>query len=152
MREGGTMYCRNCGKEVEPRAAACMSCGLHPRAGSAYCWNCAQTTDPRAVVCVHCGVSFAGGGLSGIFDGTGGADQNRKLIAGLLGIFLGGLGIHRFYLGYTVIGVIQLVLCLSGLLTCGITSIAAYLWGLVEGILIIAGTGITKDAKGVPLT
>ncbi|MBT2536508.1 TM2 domain-containing protein [Arthrobacter sp. ISL-69] len=30
-----------------------------------------------------------------------------KLVAGLLGIFLGGIGIHRFYLGFTEIGVIH---------------------------------------------
>lgn len=81
-----------------------------------------------------------------------GADQNRKLIAALLGIFLGGLGIHRFYLGYTAIGIIQLALCLGGILTCGITTVAAVIWGLAEGILILAGSVITKDAKGVPLT
>src|SRR5262245_13188253 len=120
MAQGGIVYCRNCGKEVPPQATACRACGLPPRAGWSHAWTGAQATDPRAVVCVHCGVSFGGGGLAGIFDGTGGADQNRKLIAGLLGVFLGGLGIHRFYLGYTVLGVVQLVLCLSGVVTCGI--------------------------------
>ena len=49
-----------------------------------------------------------------------------KLAAGLLGIFLGALGIHRFYLGYNAIGVIQLILGLPlGFLTCGITTIVA---------------------------
>ena len=67
-----------------------------------------------------------------------------KIAAGLLGIFLGGLGIHRFYLGYTKIGVIQIIV---SLLTCG----AASLWGFIEGILILCGTQITTDANGVPL-
>ena len=147
------MYCRNCGKEVQPQAAACLSCGLHPRAGGNFCWQCAQATNPQAVVCVNCGVSFASGGLSGSFDGAPGSQQNRKLIAGLLGIFLGGLGVHRFYLGYTVIGVVQLILFVAlAFLTCGIGSAVISLWGLIEGILIIAGTGITRDAKGEPLT
>jgi len=73
------------------------------------------------------------------------------MAAGLLGIFLGGLGIHRFYLGYTAIGVVQLLLCLLGFVTCGITSIAAWIWGLVEGIMILTGNYITKDAQGEPL-
>ena len=141
------MYCRNCGQEVQPGAAACMSCGFAPRAGTSFCYHCAQPTNPQAVVCVNCGAALGAGGPV-----VAGDQQNRKLIAGLLGIFLGGLGVHRFYLGYTMIGIIQLVLCLAGILTCGITSIAAYIWGLVEGIMIIAGAGITKDAKGEPLT
>lgn len=68
-----------------------------------------------------------------------------KVAAGLLGIFLGGFGVHRFYLGYTKIGVIQLVVTL---VTCGVGS----LWGFVEGILYLVGTnGFTTDAQGRPL-
>jgi len=79
-----------------------------------------------------------------------GPEAKSKLAAGLLGIFLGGLGIHRFYLGYTLIGVIQVVLGVAGLFTCGITFIASEIWGLVEGILILTGS-INKDAQGNPL-
>jgi len=69
----------------------------------------------------------------------------------LLGIFLGGLGIHRFYLGYTAIGIIQVVVTVSlGILTCGIGAVAGHLWGMVEGILILTGQ-INKDAQGRPL-
>jgi TM2 domain-containing membrane protein YozV len=145
------VYCRNCGKEVQQQATACLSCGLHPRAGTSFCWQCAEPTHPQAVICVKCGVSQGGGAFGGVFNTTAGG-ENRKLIAALLGIFLGSLGIHRFYLGYTVIGVIQLVLGVAGLLTCGITTVISMIWGLVEGIMILAGAGITKDAKGVPLT
>lgn len=73
-----------------------------------------------------------------------GDERKSKLAAGLLGIFLGGLGIHRFYLGYTTIGVVQILVTF---VTCG----AGSLWGLIEGILIIAGTTITTDAQGRPL-
>jgi TM2 domain-containing membrane protein YozV len=66
-----------------------------------------------------------------------------KIVAGILGIFLGGLGIHRFYLGYVGIGIIQIIVTI---VTAGIGS----LWGFIEGILILVGT-INKDAKGVPL-
>lgn len=68
-----------------------------------------------------------------------------KIAAGLLGIFLGGFGVHRFYLGYTKIGVIQIVVTL---VTCGIGS----LWGFVEGILYLVGAGgYTTDSTGRPL-
>ena len=68
-----------------------------------------------------------------------------KLAAGLFGIFLGGFGVHRFYLGYTTIGIIQIVVTIF---TCGIGS----LWGLIEGILYLVGAnGYTTDATGRPL-
>ena len=68
-----------------------------------------------------------------------------KIVAGLLGIFVGGFGVHRFYLGFTKIGVIQIIVTI---LTCGIGS----LWGFVEGILYLIGAGnYTTDATGRPL-
>ncbi len=80
-----------------------------------------------------------------------------KLVAGLLGILLGGLGIHRFYLGYTNIGIAQLATDIIGWVllpfTCGISLIfimAAHLWGLVDGIMILTGS-INTDAQGKPL-
>lgn len=77
------------------------------------------------------------------------AQPKSKVVAGLLGIFLGGLGIHRFYLGFTKIAVIQLVLTLVlGVFTFGIVG----LWGVVEGIMIIAGSAYFRtDSNGVPL-
>ena len=69
--------------------------------------------------------------------------RKSKLVAGLLGIFIGGFGVHNFYLGYTSKAVIQIVV---SLLTCGIGS----LWGFIEGIMILAGS-INTDANGVPL-
>ncbi|MBF0537654.1 MAG: TM2 domain-containing protein [Nitrospirae bacterium] len=69
-------------------------------------------------------------------------NYKNKAIAGILAIFLGSLGIHRFYLGYTGIGIAQVLLTFStGLGT---------IWGVVEGILILTGN-IKKDAQGRPL-
>ncbi len=55
----------------------------------------------------------------------------KKTPAGILGILLGGLGIHKFYLGYTKEGAIMLVV---GLITCG--SISGII-GLIEGIIYL---------------
>ena len=71
------------------------------------------------------------------------AEQKSKLVAALLGIFLGAWGIHNFYLGDTKKGIIQIVVTI---VTCGIGG----LWGFIEGIMILAGS-IKTDANGVPL-
>jgi TM2 domain-containing membrane protein YozV len=136
------MFCRNCAKEVPVQAVMCVGCGSPPRSGDKHCWNCACETPASAMACVKCGVSLA----PPLQPPAPGAKS--KLVAGLLGIFVGGLGIHRFYLGYIGIGVVQLLLCtVGGILTCGILSGVAGLWGLIEGILLLVGS-MDRDAKG----
>lgn len=56
----------------------------------------------------------------------------------LISFFLGGLGIDRFYLGYTGLGILKL-LTLGG---CGV-------WAIIDVILIAVGN--LKDSKGLPL-
>ncbi len=61
-----------------------------------------------------------------------GAD--KKIIAGILGILLGALGIHKFILGYTTEGIIMLLVTV---LTCGIGGAIMSIIGLIEGILYL---------------
>ncbi|PXF20313.1 MAG: hypothetical protein CXX75_00995, partial [Methanobacteriota archaeon] len=68
------------------------------------------------------------------------APQKDKLVAGILGIVIGGLGIHRFYLGYIGIGIAQIIVTL---ITLGVGAI----WGFIEGILILVQDDWT-DAQG----
>ncbi|OGW27661.1 MAG: hypothetical protein A2X56_11450 [Nitrospirae bacterium GWC2_57_13] len=125
------MHCRSCGKELSEQAVACTSCGVPPRAGKNFCQNCGAGTNAAAVFCVSCGAGLA-------------EEQTKsKLAAGLLGIFVGGFGVHRFYLGYVGMGIAQLAVTIA---TCGIGAI----WGFIEGILILTDV-INKDAKGRPL-
>ena len=69
--------------------------------------------------------------------------DKSKLVAGILQILLGGLGIGRFYIGDTKTGVWQIVVTV---LTCGIGAI----WGLIDGILMLVNDNVT-DAQGRPL-
>lgn len=71
-------------------------------------------------------------------DQTGAVSDKQWLVTLLLAFFLGSLGVHRFYTGYTVIGVVQL-LTLGG---CGI-------WALIDIIMIAIGK--FTDAQGRPL-
>lgn len=62
--------------------------------------------------------------------GTFTVGPKSKLAAGLLGIFLGGFGVGRFYRGHVGIGVAQLVVTLF---TGGI----GWIWGIIDGILVL---------------
>ena len=119
---------------MDNQAAVCVKCGVPVGQGINFCPNCGKQTVPGAVVCTACGIS-----LAQIPQG----EQKSKLTAGLLGIFLGGFGIHNFYLGKTTRGVVQIIVTL---VTCG----AGALWGFIEGILILCGS-INTDGNGIPL-
>lgn len=59
--------------------------------------------------------------------------DNKKVLAGIMGILFGGFGIHKFILGYTSEGIIQLIV---SIVTCGLFSIV----GLIEGIIYLTKT------------
>jgi len=102
-----------------------------------FCRNCGEPLSENAYICVKCGVKVEE-------NNNVNPDAKSKVAAGLLGIFLGTLGVHNFYLGYTGKAVAQLLI---SLLSCGILSVVSGIWGLIEGILILTGS-INKDAKG----
>ncbi len=133
------MYCRNCGNQMVDQAAVCVKCGVAAGVGNGFCPQCGVQTQPNATFCTNCGVSLQ--------MAANNSNQKSKLVAGLLGIFLGGLGIHNFYLGFQKRALVQL---LVSLLTCGIGSAPMAIWGLVEGIMILASNDKT-DANGIPL-
>ena len=63
--------------------------------------------------------------------------SNKKLAAGLLGIFLGSFGVHKFVLGYNKAGIIMLVISVA---TCGFGAIVMGTIGLIEGIIYLTKT------------
>ncbi|MEN9208281.1 MAG: TM2 domain-containing protein [Gloeomargarita sp. GMQP_bins_120] len=63
---------------------------------------------------------------------------NKKILAGVLAIVLGALGVHKFVLGYTTEGLIMLLVTLvGGIITCGLASAAMGIVGLIEGIIYL---------------
>jgi TM2 domain-containing membrane protein YozV len=57
-------------------------------------------------------------------------EENKRVLAGIFALILGGLGIHKFILGYTQEGIIQLII---GVCTCGLGGII----GFIEGIIYL---------------
>ena len=60
--------------------------------------------------------------------------KNKRIMAGIFGILIGALGIHKFILGYTTAGIIML---LVSVLSLGILSAIPALIGLIEGIIYL---------------
>lgn len=134
------MYCKNCGSPMDSGAAVCVRCGFARGTGSAYCPNCGRLTQAGAVVCVSCGASLNARTFG-----------KNRIVAGLLAIFLGSLGLHNFYLGNTNRAITQVaVSVVGGIVSCGLATLAVEIWALVEGIQILCGK-INEDADGVPL-
>ncbi|MBA4417356.1 MAG: hypothetical protein C0392_05540 [Syntrophus sp. (in: bacteria)] len=121
----GRHYCRHCGKEAAEQAVFCVSCGASPKGGRNFCHYCGSATNSAQELCIKCGMRLL----------PEGSDQKDWLITLLLCVFLGYLGIHRFYTGHIVTGVIQILTC-GG---CGI-------WTLID--LIMIATGSFKDKDG----
>ncbi|MBV1888248.1 MAG: TM2 domain-containing protein [Urechidicola sp.] len=59
--------------------------------------------------------------------------ESKRIIAGILGILFGSLGIHKFILGYTKEGIIQIII---SFVSCGILGLI----GFVEGIIYLTKT------------
>ena len=135
-------YCKNCGNEMADAAVVCVKCGAAKGSGTAFCHNCGKPLAPGAAVCTACGVPATSGPSV-----PAGYEQKSKMAAGLLGIFLGSLGVHNFYLGNTGKALAQLLI---SILTCGVGATVSGIWGLIEGIMIRTGS-IKTDGMCVPL-
>lgn len=129
-------FCTNCGSAIEENQAKCNYCGkvLNEAAAqqatqeTTQAYAQPQYSQPQQTAPVN-------------------GDAKSKMVAGLLGIFLGAFGVHNFYLGNTGKAVAQVLITV---ISCGILSGISGIWGLIEGILILTGN-INTDGKGNPL-
>ena len=86
------------------------------------------------------------------FDAMRPSSRN-SIVAAVLAVFLGTLGVHNFYLGFTTRGVVQLLVSIiGGIFTCGMATVAIAVWGFVEGVLLLAASPSRMyDGHGVIL-
>ena len=109
------MYCKTCGAEMNENQVICLACGCAKGTGKKFCANCGKELSENAVACLNCGVSADFGSekmikSNGVADGWCPADK-EKIVAILLAFFVGGFGIHNFYLGETKKGILRLCTC-----------------------------------------
>lgn len=121
------MFCKYCGRESETEV----------------CEECKKTNSENTIEVEATRVESNNTNTSSSEN----PQAKSKIAAGLLGIFLGSLGVHNFYLGYTGKAIAQLLI---SLLSCGVLSFVSGIWGLIEGILILTGS-MNVDADGNPL-
>ena len=121
------MFCKQCGKPIHD--------------GQELCEDCSKTINENPINETSTSESVNSENVNNTSSSTVG---KSRLLAGLLGIFLGTFGVHNFYLGYTGKAIAQLLI---SLLSCGILAFASGIWGLVEGIMILSGS-ITVDGNG----
>ena len=108
-----------------------------------FCPNCHAQNTSLSPTCMRCGAMLPISPMPmqhvpnyGVQTKPPGAD--KKIAAGICGIVLGGLGIHKFILGYTTEGIIMLLAYVLGLIfLCGIPSIAVGVIGIIEGIMYL---------------
>ena len=96
-----------------------------------FCKNCGEKIDAKAEICPKCGVRQE-------YPQAG----KNKVVAGLLAIFLGGLGVHKFYLGKPVSGILYLLFFIFFFWTF-IPSIIAF----IEGIIYLTMSDEAFNAK-----
>jgi len=100
-----------------------------------YCKYCGAQLPDTAVVCLKCGSATGIGPIPG-------TPGSKSLVAYvLLGVFLGSLGIHNFYAGYTNRAVAQLLITV---LSCFLLSVASWIWAIVDVCTV------RHDAQGNP--
>lgn len=127
-----------------------------------FCTNCGNKLNLNDTVCSNCGKLIKDNVVKEEVEAIKVTDENKKtnenrtpnqssknkVVAGLLAIFLGGFGVHNFYLGYNGKAVAQLLITV---LSCCLLSFVSSIWGFTEGILILCGN-IDVDANGNKLT
>lgn len=124
------MFCRNCGKEVDANAIACMGCGCNPKTGDKFCAHCGAETAAGQVVCVKCGVSLASVTVPAAVSSK---SRVVYVILGLLSLFFCcGLPLHNLYLGRFAQAVIQTIVVICA----GVISFFLTLLTGIGGILI----------------
>ena len=131
------MFCPKCGNQIPDGSTFCPLCGA------------AINVQPRYTAAPAVAVN------------PDGSPKKSKVAAGILGILIGGLGVHNFYLGYIGKAIIQLSLYLVGVFLSFIFGFIFFplaifpimmawapgIWGLIEGIMLLTG-GIKVDGKG----
>ena len=127
------MFCPNCGNECNSDAKFCPGCGRKLDMGAGQQEQYQEANQEQG------GYTYDMPNYNTTYDMNSNQviDKDKKIVAGLLAILLGALGIHKFYLGYTTTGIIMLLVTI---LTCGLGGAVMEVIGIIEGVLYLTKT------------
>ncbi len=124
-------HCSQCSTTSDTDGGFCPVCGATFEGIARRCPHCSVVSTASGRFCSSCGGAYSPGAVQ---PSAGQPSSGKRLAAGLCGILIGALGIHKFVLGYTTAGLIML---LVSILTCGIGAIPMGIIGLIEGIIYL---------------
>lgn len=109
-------HCQACGRVASIDARFCGHCGAGLSSGAMVATGAAGRAMPgREVFCRACGRAINAAALAcpgcGAPQGPVAGDGKSRVVAGVLGLLLGGIGAHKFYLARPFQGLIYLLLC-----------------------------------------
>ena len=130
-RKMSERVCPQCGAPIDPTATECKFCGekltiqqTMPQMQSqqGYVQQPGQSQQPHIIIQQAAPQQNYYSGINPTWP------IKNKIVAGVLGIFLGGIGIHKFYLGKVGMGILYLLFCWTGI---------PAIVGFIEGIIYL---------------
>lgn len=139
------MKCEKCGAELTEGQRFCSACGAPVAAANGAAADGGPVPPQAGTVPPQPGYvppqpGYAPPQPQQPFQPVPVATKSRTA-AGILGILLGGLGIHKFYLGYSTAGLVMLLISLvAGVFSFGIASCVIWIIGIIEGVIYLTKT------------
>lgn len=114
-----------------PQYKTCPHCGTLAEMNASHCSRCAQMFHGPSPMPPYGAQTYGPNPYA--------TQAGMKVPAGVCGILLGSLGIHKFLMGYIMEGIIMLMITvIGGIFTFGLASGLMHVVGLVEGILYVS--------------
>lgn len=126
------MFCKKCGTDVSDDAIVCPKCGEklnYKRTGSSNGGSFEDSID---------NFDFVSDQAKKLFK-VRNKENKSTFLAGLLALLLGNFGVHKFYMGDNVWGIIYLIFFWTGI---------PALLGLVEGIILVSNAIKADNSNG----
>lgn len=128
-----TKYCKFCGQVIDADCVICPKCGKQVEE--------IKYSRPDNIIINNNNNASSSASASAMFGNASNVSPKSWLVTLLLCLFLGTIGIHRFYVGKIGTGILMILLLMTGI---------SAIWAIIDLILIILGK--FKDKQGLLIT
>lgn len=158
----GDIFCEKCNALLSPGAKFCANCGAKVTEEKAedntynensntwkqektkYCSSCGSVIGADKIICPICG-KYTNAQQKIVYCSSN--NEKNNVVAGLLAIFLGTLGIHKFYLGEVGMGIFYILITCFGFVLFCIPNIILQIVVLIEGIIYLVTDNQTFNER-----